>query len=45
MYITNSNTIELTYLQVGFIVGICLPCYELLAQIIPASKPMVEGAL
>ncbi|XP_067935026.1 probable 3',5'-cyclic phosphodiesterase pde-5 isoform X2 [Watersipora subatra] len=31
--------------QVGFIVGICLPCYELLAQIIPASKPMVDGAL
>jgi len=31
--------------QVGFIVGICLPCYELLAQIIPASRPMVDGAL
>ncbi|XP_048256360.1 probable 3',5'-cyclic phosphodiesterase pde-5 isoform X3 [Haliotis rufescens] len=34
---------ELPQLEVGFIVGICLPCYELLAQILPATTPMVEG--
>ena len=30
--------------QVGFLVGICLPCYELLAEIIPETHPMVDGA-
>jgi hypothetical protein len=30
--------------QVGFLVGICLPCYELMAQVLPNTKPMVEGA-
>ena len=26
--------------QVGFISGICLPCYELLAEILPATTAM-----
>ncbi|XP_046544884.1 probable 3',5'-cyclic phosphodiesterase pde-5 [Haliotis rubra] len=34
---------ELPQLEVGFIVGICLPCYELLAQILPETTPMVDG--
>nr|XP_006817445.1 PREDICTED: probable 3',5'-cyclic phosphodiesterase pde-5-like [Saccoglossus kowalevskii] len=34
---------ELPANQVGFIVGICLPCYELLARVLPGSKPMMEG--
>ncbi|XP_067679521.1 probable 3',5'-cyclic phosphodiesterase pde-5 isoform X2 [Haliotis asinina] len=34
---------ELPQLEVGFIVGICLPCYELLAQILPETAPMVDG--
>ena len=32
-------------LQVGFLVGICLPCYELMAQLFPEAKPMKDGAL
>jgi hypothetical protein len=35
---------ELPSLEVGFLVGICLPCYELLANILPQTRPMVEGA-
>ncbi|XP_064626928.1 probable 3',5'-cyclic phosphodiesterase pde-5 isoform X4 [Lineus longissimus] len=35
---------ELPESQVGFIVGICLPCYELLALVMPETTPMVEGA-
>lgn len=35
---------ELPHLEVGFLVGICLPCYELMARILPETKPMVEGA-
>jgi len=31
-------------LKVGFLMGICLPCYELLAQLLPESQPMVDGA-
>ncbi|XP_013384526.1 probable 3',5'-cyclic phosphodiesterase pde-5 [Lingula anatina] len=34
----------LPQLEVGFLVGICLPCYELLAQVLPPTSPMVEGA-
>lgn len=36
---------ELPQLEVGFLVGICLPCYELMAQVLPATKPMKDGAL
>lgn len=36
---------ELPHLEVGFLVGICLPCYELMAQVLPNTKPMVEGAM
>lgn len=35
---------ELPANQVSFIVGICLPCYDLLQQHIPNAKPMLEGA-
>ncbi|XP_074640630.1 putative 3',5'-cyclic phosphodiesterase pde-5 isoform X4 [Tubulanus polymorphus] len=35
---------ELPESQVGFIVGICLPCYELLAAVLPGTQPMVDGA-
>lgn len=31
--------------QVGFLKEICIPCYQLLAQVIPSSKPMLEGCL
>lgn len=30
--------------QVGFLVGICLPCYELMSLVLPETVPMVEGA-
>nr|XP_022286923.1 probable 3',5'-cyclic phosphodiesterase pde-5 isoform X4 [Crassostrea virginica] len=36
---------ELPESQVGFLVGICLPCYEVMAQILPETKPMVNGAV
>ncbi|XP_052776566.1 probable 3',5'-cyclic phosphodiesterase pde-5 isoform X2 [Mya arenaria] len=36
---------ELPQLEVGFLVGICLPCYELMAQVLPETKPMKDGAL
>ncbi|XP_042897333.1 probable 3',5'-cyclic phosphodiesterase pde-5 isoform X3 [Parasteatoda tepidariorum] len=29
--------------QVGFLKGICIPCYELLHALIPESKPMLNG--
>ncbi|XP_071837801.1 probable 3',5'-cyclic phosphodiesterase pde-5 isoform X3 [Apostichopus japonicus] len=35
---------ELPANQVSFIVGICLPCYDLLQQYIPNARPMLEGA-
>ncbi|CAH3179066.1 unnamed protein product [Porites lobata] len=35
---------ELPAHQVGFLVGICLPCYELLQKCIPETKPLVEGS-
>ena len=28
--------------QVGFIGGICLPCYDLLEQVLPSTGPMKE---
>ncbi|XP_071037652.1 probable 3',5'-cyclic phosphodiesterase pde-5 isoform X2 [Parasteatoda tepidariorum] len=31
--------------QVGFLKGICIPCYELLHALIPESKPMLNGCL
>ncbi|KAL8582930.1 hypothetical protein ACOMHN_006474 [Nucella lapillus] len=34
---------ELPQLEVGFILGICLPCYELLTEIIPEAEPMLTG--
>ncbi|XP_065642844.1 probable 3',5'-cyclic phosphodiesterase pde-5 isoform X1 [Hydra vulgaris] len=30
--------------QVGFLVGICVPGYELLAKLIPGTVPLVDGA-
>ena len=30
--------------QVGFLLGICLPCYETLSDILPETRPMVNGA-
>ncbi|KAL5022127.1 hypothetical protein ScPMuIL_001282 [Solemya velum] len=35
---------ELPQLEVGFLAGICLPCYELMARYLPESQPMVDGA-
>lgn len=35
---------ELPANQVSFIVGICMPCYDLLQQHIPNARPMLEGA-
>ena len=29
-------------IQVGFIGGICLPCYDLLEQVLPSTSPMRE---
>lgn len=28
--------------QVGFLTGICLPCYTILANLLPPTKPMME---
>ncbi|XP_046391240.1 probable 3',5'-cyclic phosphodiesterase pde-5 isoform X2 [Ischnura elegans] len=28
--------------QVGFLTGICIPCYELLYKLVPETKPMLE---
>ncbi|XP_041358670.1 probable 3',5'-cyclic phosphodiesterase pde-5 isoform X2 [Gigantopelta aegis] len=36
---------ELPQLEVGFIIGICLPCYQILADVLLETKPMVDGAL
>ncbi|XP_052274337.1 probable 3',5'-cyclic phosphodiesterase pde-5 isoform X2 [Dreissena polymorpha] len=36
---------ELPQLEVGFLVGICLPCYDLMVQILPETRPMKEGAV
>eukprot|EP00112_Aurelia_sp_Birch-Aquarium-sp1_P010606 Seg226.4 transcript_id=Seg226.4/GoldUCD/mRNA.D3Y31 product="putative 3' 5'-cyclic phosphodiesterase pde-5" protein_id=Seg226.4/GoldUCD/D3Y31 len=30
--------------QIGFLVGICIPCYDLLFRIMPGCKPLVDGA-
>ncbi|CAG0893464.1 unnamed protein product [Darwinula stevensoni] len=29
--------------QVGFMKGICLPCYKLLSKVIPQTKPLLQG--
>lgn len=29
--------------QVGFISGICIPCYSLLHRLIPETKPLLDG--
>lgn len=34
---------QLPSCQVGFIVGICLPCYQLMEHVLPATKPMLMG--
>ena len=36
------NFAELASMQVGFFGGICIPCYELLAKVMPTVQPMVE---
>eukprot|EP00794_Sanderia_malayensis_P004717 gene4717-5340_t len=30
--------------QIGFLVGICIPCYDLLFKIMPGCRPLVDGA-
>ncbi|KAK3786950.1 hypothetical protein RRG08_037415 [Elysia crispata] len=35
---------ELPNLEVGFIQSICVPCYELMFQVMPDTKPMLDGA-
>jgi len=29
--------------QVGFIQGICIPCYDLLHKLIPETQPLLDG--
>jgi cAMP and cAMP-inhibited cGMP 3',5'-cyclic phosphodiesterase 10 len=29
--------------QVGFILGICIPCYDLLHKLIPETEPLLEA--
>ena len=29
--------------QVGFITGICIPCYSLLNRLIPETQPLFDG--
>lgn len=29
--------------QVGFLRGICIPCYQLLSDVIPATKPLLDN--
>ncbi|KAK7101205.1 probable 3',5'-cyclic phosphodiesterase pde-5 [Littorina saxatilis] len=36
---------ELPQLEVGFILGICLPCYKLLVDIMPQTEPMLTGVM
>ena len=36
------NFAELASMQVGFFGGICIPCYELLAKVMPTVQPMVD---
>ncbi|XP_071744727.1 probable 3',5'-cyclic phosphodiesterase pde-5 isoform X1 [Lepeophtheirus salmonis] len=36
-----SHASEIASMQVGFIGGICLPCYELMSQVIPTTSPMM----
>ena len=36
------NYSELASMQVGFFGGICIPCYELLAKVMPTVQPMVD---
>ncbi|UYV77684.1 hypothetical protein LAZ67_15001922 [Cordylochernes scorpioides] len=31
--------------QVGFLTGICVPCYQLLHQLIPQTSPFLQGCL
>lgn len=34
---------QLPQCQVGFIVGICIPCYQLMEHVLPETKPMLMG--
>ena len=36
------NYSEVASMQVGFFGGICIPCYSLLAQVMPTVTPMLE---
>ena len=36
------NYAEVASMQVGFFGGICIPCYELLAKVMPTVQPMVD---
>uniref|UniRef100_T1J2B1 Phosphodiesterase n=1 Tax=Strigamia maritima TaxID=126957 RepID=T1J2B1_STRMM len=31
--------------QVGFLKGICIPCYSLMAAVVPETQPMLDGCL
>lgn len=41
--ISPSSPPHISYLQVGFFSGICLPCYDLLAKLVPELTPMLEN--
>ncbi|XP_014663582.1 PREDICTED: LOW QUALITY PROTEIN: probable 3',5'-cyclic phosphodiesterase pde-5, partial [Priapulus caudatus] len=36
---------ELPGCQVGFLTGICMPCYDLMQILVPGTKPMMDGAV
>ncbi|XP_059140359.1 probable 3',5'-cyclic phosphodiesterase pde-5 isoform X2 [Physella acuta] len=36
---------ELPKLEVGFIQSICIPCYELMKNVLPETKPMLDGSI
>ena len=35
--------VQIFFSQVGFISGICIPCYELLSRLIPSTAPFLDG--
>ena len=32
------------FFKVGFLVGICLPCYEMLKELLPHTADLLDGA-
>lgn len=36
---------ELPQMQVGFMKGICLPCYEAISKVMPEALPLKERSM